>query len=102
MSELISKQSAINAMCLACGHDCDKSEFVYDAPQDEQVIMCPEHYALSTLPSAVVRCKDCKNCKMGVITAQYSDGNVKVENLCYRNKWSVRGTDYCSYAEPKE
>jgi hypothetical protein len=52
MSDLISRQAAIDAMCLACGHDCDKSKFVYDAPQDEQVIMCPEHYALSTLPSA--------------------------------------------------
>ena len=52
MNELIYKQEAIEAMCLACGHDCDKSKFVYNAPQDEQVIMCPEHYALSTLPSA--------------------------------------------------
>lgn len=52
MAELIDKQVAINAMCAACGHDCDKSKFVYNAPQDEQVIMCPEHYALSTLPSA--------------------------------------------------
>ena len=52
MNELIYKQDAIDAMCLACGHDCDKSKFVYNAPQDEQVIMCPEHYALSTLPSA--------------------------------------------------
>ena len=50
--ELISRQEAIDAMCWACGHDCDKSKFVYNAPQDEQVIMCPEHYALSTLPSA--------------------------------------------------
>lgn len=50
--ELIEKQAAIDAMCLACGHDCDKSKFVYNAPQDEQVIMCPEHYALSTLPPA--------------------------------------------------
>ena len=52
MNELIYKQEAIEAMCLACGHDCDKSKFVYNAPQDEQVIMCPEHYALSTLLSA--------------------------------------------------
>lgn len=52
MSDLINRQAAIDAMCLACGHDCDKSKFVYDAQQDEQVIMCPEHYALSTLPSA--------------------------------------------------
>jgi hypothetical protein len=49
---MISRQAAIDAMCLACGHDCDKSKFVYNAPQDEQVIMCPEHYALSTMPSA--------------------------------------------------
>ena len=52
MNELIYKQEAIETMCLACGHDCDKSKFVYNAPHDEQVIMCPEHYALSTLPSA--------------------------------------------------
>lgn len=49
--ESISRQAAIDAMCWACGYDCDKSKFVYNAPQDEQVIMCPEHYALSTLPS---------------------------------------------------
>ena len=52
MSDLIYRQNAIDAMCSACGYDCDKSEFVYNAPQDEQVIMCPEHYASSTLPSA--------------------------------------------------
>ena len=49
--DAISRQAAIDAMCCACGYDCDKSKFVYNAPQDEQVIMCPEHYALSTLPS---------------------------------------------------
>lgn len=52
MSDLISRQEAIDVMCGACGHDCDKSKFVYNVPQDEQVILCPEHYALSTLPSA--------------------------------------------------
>lgn len=51
MDDLISRQAAIDAMCWTCGYDCDKSKFVYNAPQDEQVIMCPEHYALSTLPS---------------------------------------------------
>lgn len=50
-TDTISRQAAIDAMCLACGRDCDRSEYVYNAPQDEQVIMCPEHYALSTLPS---------------------------------------------------
>ena len=49
--DLISRQAAIDAMCSACGNDCDKSEFVYDAPQWEQVILCPEHYALTVLPS---------------------------------------------------
>ena len=52
MNDLIYRQNAIDARCSACGYDCDKSEFVYNAPQDEQVIMCPEHYVLSTLPSA--------------------------------------------------
>ena len=52
VGDMVSRQKAIDAMCWACGHDCDKSKFVYNAPQDEQVIMCPEHYALSTLPSA--------------------------------------------------
>ena len=48
----ISRQAAIDAICSICGNDCDKSKFVYNAPQDDQVIMCPEHYALSTLPPA--------------------------------------------------
>ena len=50
--DLIDRQDAIGAICSVCGNDCDKSEFVYNAPQDEQIIICPEHYALSTLPSA--------------------------------------------------
>lgn len=60
MDDLISRQEAINAMCWACGLlDCYK----YDCDKDEQVIICPEHYALSTLPSAqpeIIECKDCK------------------------------------------
>ena len=52
MTDLISRQAAIDAVCAVCGNDCDKSKFIYDAPQTEQVIMCPEHYALSTLPLA--------------------------------------------------
>ena len=64
--DLISRQVAIDAICAICGNDCDKSEFIYNAPQDEQVIMCPEHYALSTLPPAQPEqhldewCTDCK------------------------------------------
>ena len=50
--DLIERQAAIDAICAVCGNDCDKSEFVYNAPQDEQVILCPEHYCLCTLPSA--------------------------------------------------
>ena len=50
--DVISRQKAIDALCAACGKACDKSKFVYNAPQDEQVILCPEHYSLCTLPSA--------------------------------------------------
>ena len=50
--DIIYRQAAIDAICAVCGNDCDKSEFVYNAPQDEQVILCPEHYCLCTLPSA--------------------------------------------------
>lgn len=46
----IYRQAAIDAICAVCGNDCDKSEFVYNAPQDEQVILCPEHYVLCALP----------------------------------------------------
>ena len=66
MDDSISRQQAIDALCSVCGNDCDKSEFVYNAPQDEQVIMCPEHYVLSTLPPAQPEpnydewCTDCK------------------------------------------
>ena len=52
MRDLISRQAAIDALCAVCGKACDKSKFVYNAPQDEQVILCPEHYCLCTLPSA--------------------------------------------------
>ena len=60
MSNLIDRQKAIDAVCSVCGCDCDKSEFVYDAPQDEQVILCPEHYALTSLPSA--QPESCEGC----------------------------------------
>lgn len=52
MNDLINRQAAIDALCAVCGKACDKSKFVYNAPQDEQVILCPEHYCLCTLPSA--------------------------------------------------
>ena len=57
MDKLISQQAAIDALCSVCnalggGHNCDKTKFVYNAPFDEQVILCPEHYALTMLPSA--------------------------------------------------
>ena len=50
IEDIISRQEAINALCAVCGNDCDKNEFVYNAPQDEQVILCPEHYCLCALP----------------------------------------------------
>ena len=49
--ELISRQAAIDALCSVCGVDCDKSKFVYGGKQEDQVILCPEHYALTQLPS---------------------------------------------------
>lgn len=52
MKDLISRQAAIDALCSVCGVDCDKSEFVYDGKQEDQVILCPEHYVLTQLPSA--------------------------------------------------
>ena len=55
VSDLISRQDAIGAICSVCGNDCDKSKFLYDAPQDEQIIICPEHYVLTQLPSAQPR-----------------------------------------------
>ena len=51
-TDTISREKAIEALCAVCGKACDKSEFAYNAPQDEQVILCPEHYCLCTLPSA--------------------------------------------------
>ena len=52
MDDLISREAAIKAICAICGNDCDKSAFIYNAPQTEQVILCPEHYCLCTLPTA--------------------------------------------------
>ena len=88
MNDLISRQAAIDALCAVCGKACDKSKFVYNAPQDEQVILCPEHYCLCTLPSAqpeIMRCADCKHSD-GVDTCDVIDAPV----------WD---NDFCSMAE---
>ena len=53
--DCISRQAAIDALCSVCGVDCDKSEFVYDGKQEDQVILCPEHYVLTQLPPAPAR-----------------------------------------------
>ena len=84
VGDIINRQQAINVMCLACGHDCDKSKFVYNAPQDEQVIMCPEHYALSTLPPVQLEIITCDEC----ITPKRSE--------CI---WHNAGAIYCSFGE---
>ena len=52
MDDMISRQAAIDALCSVCGDGCDKSKFVYDGKQEDQVILCPEHYVLTQLPSA--------------------------------------------------
>ena len=59
--DCVSRQDAIGAICSVCGNDCDKSKFLYDAPQDEQIIICPEHYVLTQLPSAQKTGKWIKN-----------------------------------------
>ncbi len=91
--DCISRQEAIEAMCSACGYDCDEREFVYNAPQDEQIIMCPEHYALSTLPSAEPEIIHCKDCKYYYNT---TPENIPTANIiCFQ----MHEDDYCSYAE---
>ena len=50
-TDCISRQATIEALCSVCGADCDKSEFVYSGKQEAQVILCPEHYVLTQLPS---------------------------------------------------
>ena len=51
MDDMISRQAAIDALCSVCGDDCDKSKFMYDGKQEDQVILRPEHYVLTQLPS---------------------------------------------------
>ena len=65
-NDLISRQAAIDALCKACGKKCDKRTFRYDCPPYDSIIPCPEHYALTVLPSAQPElhydewCTDCK------------------------------------------
>lgn len=93
--DLISRQAAIDAMCSVCGHDCDKSKFVYNAPQDEQVIMCPEHYALSTLPSAQ---PDVPDTNVGKWINYWVNPN-REDSLCFKcdqcDKLNSGKTNYC-------
>ena len=42
MSESISRDDAIKAMCYVCGNECT----------EENMQNCPEHYALTNKPSA--------------------------------------------------
>lgn len=96
MSDLINRQDAIDALCAVCGNDCDKSEFVYNVPQDEQVILCPEHYCLCTLPSAETEQHLCRNCKWVKYYGNV-DKNGNVESYWRCMNWDD-GTDeegYC-------
>ena len=78
MSDLIERQAAVDALCSVCGYDCDKSEFVYDAPQDEQVILCPEHYALTQLPSAQPEPESAQWVQMFINRRMYKCSNCQV------------------------
>ena len=84
-SDLIDRQAAIEALCAACGKACDKSKFVYNAPQDEQVILCPEHYSLCTLPSA--------GPKTGKWERHYSRPNVYADLLWHCSECGYRSSD---------
>ena len=112
--DCISRQQAIDALCSVCnalggGHNCDKTKFVYNAPFDEQVILCPEHYALTMLPSAqpdIIRCKDCTYCNSDVVDAPY--GMTKKVWWCDRlyaganENLIIEPDDFCSWAERRE
>ena len=90
MDDLIDRQAAIDALCAVCGKACDKSKFVYNAPQDEQVILCPEHYCLCTLPSAQPEIIRCRNCK-------FASGDSRI---CMQFGHSPIGElDFCAWAE---
>ena len=90
MDDTISRKCAIDALCAACGKACDKSKFVYNATQDEQVILCPEHYCLCTLPSAQPEIIRCRNCK-------FASGDSRI---CMQFGHSPIGElDFCAWAE---
>ena len=88
--DCIDRQAAIDAICAVCGNDCDKSEFVYNAPQDEQVILCPEHYCLCTLPSAqpeIIHCRECMH-------HHYEKDIPYCDRIDYGYGW--KDNDFCS------
>ena len=95
--DCISRQQAIDALCSVCnalggGHNCDKTKFVYNAPFDEQVILCPEHYALTMLPSAqpdIIRCKDCE---------WWTKQENSIQGRCALHKRYPSGNWYCGTA----
>jgi len=93
--DCISRQQAIDAICAVCGNDCDKSEFVYNAPQDEQVILCPEHYCLCTLPSAQPHITHCAEC------IHWQHSSVR-KSYCEVFDWMNKAEDFCSFAERKD
>lgn len=96
VGNIINRQQAIDAICFICGKNCDKNKFIYNAPQDEQVIPCPEHYVLSTLLTAqskIIHCKDCKE-----YDPIYTDGT----GVCGHWNAKTKNNAYCSYAERRK
>lgn len=84
MDDLISRQAAIDTMCSACGYNCNKSDFVYNAPQDEQVILCPEHYALTVLPPTQPERKKGKWIYYARREPQYDKEGIKTYAVAYK------------------
>ena len=84
MSDLISRQAAIEALCGECQGRCIPCEHY----------PCGEVKALEQLPSAqpeIIRCKDCE---------YFLDNTECGYPWCERRGISfVSGFDYCSYAE---
>lgn len=89
----IDRQAAIDALCSVCGADCDKSKFVYGGKQEDQVILCPEHYVLTQLPSTqpeIIYCGECKHMMPDGRCREFADSSIHPS-----------ASDFCSAAERK-
>jgi len=106
MNDTISRHEAIDALCSICGQrkNCDKSLFRYYGSWDEQVIPCPDHYMLVTLPAVepeIIHCRDCIHWKSKEYVGNNDIYTADLANLPCKN-WSTAGDWYCGSAERRE